>query len=274
MTLIIEHPLLATECTEFDTGAERVAFALAQHLGVPLDAIIPTASNAEYEVADPDYASRVDASTAAGVNLLKERASRLGVGFDVRIGRGDDRAAAIAAEATARHSDLLVLRRRGKRGFLARLFVGEMVRAAVTAAPCSALLVPRACEIWQRRILAVIDGTPAAPSVVTLAARLAEAFRLPLVVANGATAQPGEAQAIATLGTLARDHAITLDHRALPQPTAAAIVGLATSLGADLIIVNRDGAPTDPRAPFGPLARDVVGQASCPVLLVRHPGTS
>ena len=37
--------LLATEHTEFDTGAERVAFTMALHCGIPLSVVLPLLSN-------------------------------------------------------------------------------------------------------------------------------------------------------------------------------------------------------------------------------------
>lgn len=41
--------LLASEHTDFDRGAEALAFALAQRCGLPLAAVLPVTSNPEYE---------------------------------------------------------------------------------------------------------------------------------------------------------------------------------------------------------------------------------
>ena len=50
--------LLATEHTEFDSGAERVAFDLALRWGAPLAAVEPLVTNAEYEAVAPELAER------------------------------------------------------------------------------------------------------------------------------------------------------------------------------------------------------------------------
>ena len=48
--------LLATEGTEFDSGAERVAIDLAAQLKLPLYAVRPVVSNPEFEVVAPQLA--------------------------------------------------------------------------------------------------------------------------------------------------------------------------------------------------------------------------
>ena len=61
MTFAFTRLLLATEHTEFDVGAERVALALARRHGLPLAAVLPIVSNVEYESVAPGAVARVEA---------------------------------------------------------------------------------------------------------------------------------------------------------------------------------------------------------------------
>jgi len=67
----MKHPfsrlLLATEHTEFDLGAEQVAFTMAARCGLPLHAILPVVSNPEYEVVAPHLAAQAEREAAAVV---------------------------------------------------------------------------------------------------------------------------------------------------------------------------------------------------------------
>jgi len=168
--------LLATEHTEQDRGAEAVAFALARAGGmggmggvggmggagsagppVTLQAVMPLASNPEYETIAPHIAARAEAELAARRGALQAAASAAGVQLDLHVRRGSEPDADIVAEATERAAQLLVVRRRGKRGLLAQLLIGEMVSRVLARAPCSVLVVPREASQWQHGVLACID---------------------------------------------------------------------------------------------------------------------
>ena len=142
MTHAFTQLLLATEHSEQDAGAEALAFAMAQRCGLPLAAVLPIVSNPEYEALAPQLAGRL-----ARV-LVREGAQ-------------------------ARRADLLVIRRRGKRGLLANLLVGDMVRNVVTHSPCSVLVVPRASQMWTRRVLVALDPATADMTPVATAAAIA-----------------------------------------------------------------------------------------------------
>lgn len=66
--------LLASEHTDFDRGAEALAFALAQRCGLPLAAVLPVTSNPEYEAVAPQLAARTDAQAAARREALQAAA--------------------------------------------------------------------------------------------------------------------------------------------------------------------------------------------------------
>ncbi len=274
MTIPYTHLLLATEHTEFDAGAEAVAVELARERGVPLAGVVPIVSNDEYESVASELVARVEEGVHARLVALRADAARAGVDLEVRVRRGEEPWREIVAEAKERNADLLVIRRRGKRSFLANLMVGEMVGKVATHAPCSALLVPRAARLWTRRVLAAVDATRAAPSVVQAAARVAVEAGLPLTVVSVAVHDTAEERATAdaaVAGAIAAARALgaDVDGRTVAGRAAEAIVALAAELNADLIVAGRGGPSSHGRFHLGGNAHRIVGLAACAVLVVK-----
>jgi nucleotide-binding universal stress UspA family protein len=154
MAHLFNRLLLATEHSEFDTGAEAMAFALAQRCQLPLATVVPLLSNPEYEALAPQIAAKAEQEAAVKIARLREQAAGVGVTIDLRLRRGEEPYQEIVQEAMQQGSDLIIIRRRGKRGFLANLLVGEMVSKVVTHAPCHVLIVPREAHLWSQRVLA------------------------------------------------------------------------------------------------------------------------
>ena len=84
MTTPHSRLLLATEHTEFDAGAERVALELARRRGVPLAAVVPIVSNIEYESVAPGLVARMEEDVHARLVALQDEAARAGVPLHVR----------------------------------------------------------------------------------------------------------------------------------------------------------------------------------------------
>lgn len=265
-----ERLLLATEHTEFDRGAETIAFALAARCGLPLAGVMPLVSNAEYEAQMPALAARADAEAGARADAVEAEAQRAGVALTLRVRRGDEPFEQIVAEARERGADLIVARRRGRRGFLAKLMFGEMVGKVVAHAPCSVLLCPRAAAMWRRRVLVGIDPQAAAAGTVELAARIAAECGIGLQLV--AVAENPAARAAAD--------AVLADARARAAPLVADVAGevrsgrpheglvaAAAACGADLIVVGRHVRPMPGRAWIGGTAQKVIGLAEGPVLV-------
>jgi hypothetical protein len=274
MTSTFTRLLLATEHTDFDVGAERVAFELARRGGLPLAAVLPIVSNVEYETVAPEAVARVEADAFARITRLRGEAKAAGVELDVRVRRGHEPYREIIAEAQDRGADLIVIRRRGKQSVLANLLVGELVGRVATHAPCSALLVPRAARLWTRRVLAAVDGTPAAPGVVGTAARVAVDAGLPLTVVSVAVhdtpeERAGAEAAVAGAIAIARGLGATVDGRVVAGRAAEAIVALAAEAGADLIVAGRGGPGSHGRLHLGGNAHRIVGLAAGAVLVVK-----
>jgi nucleotide-binding universal stress UspA family protein len=270
MATVFTHPLLATEHTEFDLGAERLAFALARRCGLPLAAVLPLVSNAEFEAVAPELAARADAVAAMRREQVEVLAAGQGVALELRVRHGQEPFVEIVDEARERGADLLVIRRRGKRGLFANLLIGEMVSKVVAHAPCSVLIVPRAAAMWSRQVLVGTDPQAPAPEMLAraadIAAECAIGLRVLCAAANdGARAQAEQALAAALLQARARcpladgEVRIGRPHQALMEAAAAC--------GADLIVIGRHGGDALSRVWIGGTAQKVTGLAECPVLI-------
>jgi nucleotide-binding universal stress UspA family protein len=273
MALPFARILLATEHSEFDAGAEALAFALARHSGRALAAVLPVAGNAEFEAVAPEAAAIADAKASARRELLEAAAAAQGLTFDLHTRHGPEPYLEIVDEACERAADLIVIRRRGRPGLLANLLVGEMVSRVLAHAPCSVLVVPRAAKMWTRGALVAVD--PAAPdrAPVALAAAVAAACTLPLRV-------------VVVVDGQGRVHAEQVLQRALAEARAAVpraggellqgkphqqIIAAAARCGADLIAVGRHGGAGFASAWIGGVAQDVIGLAECAVLVHATP---
>lgn len=267
-----ERILLATEHTEFDAGAEHLAFGMAKRCGQPLSAVLPVVSNPEYEIIAPQLAERGEHEAAAKIELLHKAAANEGVKLDIVARRGEEPYHEIVQEATGRNSDLIIIRRRGKRSFLSKLMIGEMVSKVAGHAPCDVLFVPRAARMWSRGILAAVDASPNARNVAHIAAKIAAQCELPLTLISVAAHEANRAQAEATMSAalaIASAAGANAESRILVGKPFEQILETTKTLGADLIVVGRHGESNLIHTPFGGTTQKVVGHADTPVLVVR-----
>lgn len=273
MPLPFSRLLLATEHTEFDVGAEGAAFALAAQPGSTLSAVVPLVSNVEYEAVAPELAAKAEEEAFARSREVAAAATAAGVALDVRVRRADEGWRAIVAEATDVAADLLVVRRRGRRGFLANFMVGEMVDRVAINAPCHVLIVPRKAALPRTRVLAGIDLSRAGPTVARLAARAAHAAGLPLTLL-GVAPEAGDREAVRraldAAAAAARTECESVTIEAGEGRAPETVAARAAALGADLVVAGRGGVETHGlRLRLGSNAYRIVGLVPCAVLVIR-----
>lgn len=275
MTHPFERLLLATEHTEFDSGAEKLAFALAKKCGLPLSAVVPVASNPEYEAIAPQIVERTEQEAAAKIWDLRAAAQAAGIEIEIAARRGQEPFHEIVQEAAERKSDLIILRRRGKRSFLSNLLVGEMVTKVVGHSPCSTLFVPRAANLWSHGVLAAVDTSPFAGHIASIAAKAAKQCDLPLHIVS-VLAHDTPSNRAATQETLAFARASAeaagmsvADSSILTGKPHEQILAAAKNLNTDLIVIGRHGESNLIRAPFGGTTQKVIGLTEAPVMVVR-----
>lgn len=277
MSAPFQHILLATEGTEFDTGAQRVGIDLAASCGVPLMAVMPLVSNPVFESLAPELAEKADTEAATKLANLRLAAQASGVELADTIRHGQQPFREIVDEADERQADLLVLRRRGTRSYLANLLLGEMVHTVTGHVHCNVLIVPRATQLWSHAVLVATDGSPYGERATAMAAALAAHRDLPLTIISVAEQRDGAANADAAethvesaliiagaAGAKARGRVVT------DGKPADAILAVAREIGADLIVIGRRGLNRMERILVGSTSESVAGGATCPVLIVQQ----
>jgi nucleotide-binding universal stress UspA family protein len=271
MNPLFTRLLLATEHTAYDRGAESLAFELALRCGLPLSTVMPLISNPEYEALAPQIAARAESEAAVRIADLRAVAGAAGVDIALHVRRGEEPYQEIVEEARAQASDMLIIRRRGQRSFLANLLVGEMVSKVVAHAPCHVLIVPRGARMWTRRVLVAAEPGPQGLALVDTGVAVAAQCQLPLqvvsVVAGDAQRAPaeafvGEMQARAAQGQVACDGEVRSG-----RPFTEILAAAAQSQ-ADLIVMGSRGDTRIGRAMVGGVAQKVMGLAEHPVLVL------
>ncbi|MDD4911842.1 MAG: universal stress protein [Sideroxydans sp.] len=262
--------MLATEHTEFDVGAERLAFAMAKRCGVPLHVVVPLLSNPEYEAEMPELALREEQAVAVKIKNLQQQASEQGVELNINVRRGDEIHAQIVAEAADLKVDLIVIRRRGKPSFFARLLVGEMVSKVIRDAHCSVLLVPRAAQFWSHRVLAAVGDTPVATNIAKSAGAVANVCGLPLTMLSVSPDQESFSK-IQSINTLNVAIASSMSDKvegavSIGQPVEQ-IIATVNAVSADLVVIGRQRYHVMPFGSQG-LMQHIAGKLDVPTLVI------
>lgn len=270
----MKHILFATDGSEFSTGAQRVAIALAKRCGARLTAMTIVLSIQDLEgVGTQGLREQLEREAQAILDGVVAAAGAAGVACATQLVYGDQPHQEIITTAEELEPDLIVLGRRGKRG-LARFMVGHATAQVAGLAPCPVLMVPRAGELWQRRILLASDGSTAAAGAEDLAIDLAQLCQLPLTLVSVTSPshnaeRMAEAQAVLDQ-LLARVQAAGLKGETVlaeGRPEAE-VVATAASRGADLIVIGNRGRTGLKRLLLGSVSERVMGLAQGPVLIV------
>ncbi|MDO8767984.1 MAG: universal stress protein [Burkholderiaceae bacterium] len=271
MAKLFTRLLLATEHTEFDTGAETVALGLAQRCQLPLATVVPLVSNPEYEALAPQIAARAEQEAAAKIAQLRAQANAMDVVIDLRVRRGEEPYREIVQEALTQGSDLIIIRRRGKRSFLANLLVGEMVSKVVAHAPCNVLIVPREAHMWSRRVLVAAEANEQGRQVVATAIAVAAQCALPLYVVSVIPAEGLRAQAeafVTEMLNLAQRGGVVAQGEVRVGKAFTEILAARATSQADLIVMASRGDSRIGRALVGGVAQKVMGLSDYPVLVL------
>jgi nucleotide-binding universal stress UspA family protein len=271
MSQLFSRLLLATEGSEFDTGAEKMAFAMAQRCELPLAAVLPLVSNPEYEALAPQLAARAEQEVALKLARLKEQAKAAHVAIEPRVRRGEEPYLEIVEEARSQNSEMIIIRRRGKRGLLANLLVGEMVSKVVAHAPCHVLIVPPEAAMWTQRVLVAVDPAEDPNAIVAIASGVAAQCGLPLHVVTVVAAEDlrVQAQALVTQAALQAQRAGVLAQGEvrIGKPFTEILAAREAS-ASDLIVMGSRSDRRIGRALVGGVAQKVMGLSEHPVLVL------
>lgn len=274
----LQHILFPTDGSEFSAGAERVAIELARQCGARLTVMTIVLSIQDLEgVGAHGLRQQMEREAQARLDAVTAAARAVGVTCETLLAYGEEPHHEIVSAAEELKADLVVLGRRGKRG-LARLMVGHATAHVAGHAPCDVLMVPRAAQVWGRRILLATDGSLPSESAVTAAVRVGGQCRVPVTVVSATTRSHSEERKAEGWSAVQRAVARLEQAGVVAEGLLAegrpdeVVVETAAAQGADLIIVGSHGRTGLARLLLGSISERIMGQAPCPVWVARAKG--
>ncbi len=271
----LQHVLVATDGSEFSVGAEQVAVAMCVKGGARMTAMTAVIGAGDLDgTVAADVQAELEAKATAVVDAVQAQAMRSGVECDKVVRFGDDPYEEILAESEHLNADIIVVGRRGKRG-LARLMLGDATLKVIGNAKCSVMVVPKAAGMWTKRVLLATDGSRSADAAAVLAARISHCCGTPITVLSvevPSHAPQRQAEAWPTVKRVAEflaNEGATVDAVVERGEPHHVIIDTARAKGADLIVMGSHGRTGLGRILLGSNSERVIGQATCPVLVVK-----
>jgi nucleotide-binding universal stress UspA family protein len=269
-----ERILLASEGSEFSDGAERVAIGLAKQFGARIHAIRMVVTNDEYDVLAPERVRERGQECLRQLEMIQVRCTQEGVACEVGLKHGVSPADEILEAADEFEADLIVMGRRGRRG-LARMMVGQATSRVVGKARCKVLVVPRAAEMWQQRILLATDGSRYSDAAATAACRLAQLSGLPLLVlsvvrdVHGSARRKEAEAAVQRIVAFAEQLGVAVVGEVVEGDPDTMVIETAKARQADLLVAGSHGRTGIGRLLLGSQVERMIGQTVCPLMAVK-----
>ena len=273
--------LACTDGSPDSEGAITAALHLAKTTGSTVFLLEVLFFLAGYELQSPDTLAppmvnlelmRVQ-ETAARERLeaWKAEAAREGVTLEPRIRTGSSAYDGILEEAGELQPDLIIMGRHGYTG-LTRLLMGSVTARVIGHSPVNVLVVPQGVLLSFERLLIASDGSPFSEAAWNEALSLAKIMGSALIGVRVAASDrdiPTATGAVRNLEAAAEKQGIALDTMIPMGRPEEGIVKAAEFKQASLIIVGSHGRTGLKRLLMGSVAERVIGQAKCPVLVVK-----
>jgi nucleotide-binding universal stress UspA family protein len=273
--------LVCTDGSPDSEGAITAALNLAKTTGSTVFLLEVLFYLAGYELQAPDTLAPPMVNmelmqaqeTAARERLEARRAEAAGEGvtLEPRVRTGSSAYEGILEEVGETKPDLVIMGRHGYTG-LTRLLMGSVTARVIGHSPCDVLVVPQGVGLDFKRLLVASDGSPFSEAAWTAALSLAKTMGSDLIGVAVATSDrdiPVATKVVRTLEESASQQGITLDTMIPMGRPEEGIVKAADFKGASLIIVGSHGRTGLKRLLMGSVAERVIGDAKCPVLVVK-----
>ena len=262
--------LVATDGSDYSTGAIRVGVALAKASGARLIGLSIAVYNPEYSTLVPNLHVEAENRAREALNAFVAEA---GEGNEAMTREAADPYQGILEGAKECGADIVVIGRRGKRG-LARIMVGDATVKVIGHAECPVLVTPRAARLWGKRVLLATDGSPHSKAAAIATGNLAKQAGLPVTVVSVVTSSHSQARRLEAEQFVAanvehlRGLGVVADGNIMEGQPDETIIKAANDVAADLIVMGSHGRTGLAKVLLGSVAERVIGQAWCPVLVV------
>jgi len=278
----LEKVLVCTDHSPFSRGAFNAALSLARSFGSKVHLLQIVELFPFYEFPQPDLVTISPQLTQDLLNLretaareyleaCKNEAAQQGVDLDTRLRLGTGIYGEILEEAQEIKPDLIILGRRGRTG-LDRLMMGSVTARVIGHSPVNVLVVPKDVRLDFQKLLIASDGSSYSEAALAAALTLAwktGAALLGVCVARDESELPTARDILEKVKTTAARESVALEPRLLQGRPYEALVKVARDEAVNLIILGSHGRTGLKRLLMGSVAERVIGQAPCPVLVVK-----
>jgi nucleotide-binding universal stress UspA family protein len=273
--------LVCTDGSPDSEGAITAALNLAKTTGSTVFLLEVLFYLAGYELQAPDTLAppmvnlelmQVQENAARErLEAWKAEAAGEGVTLESRVRSGSSAYEGILEEAAELRPDLIIMGRHGYTG-LTRLLMGSVTARVIGHSACNVLVVPREVPLSFKRLLVASDGSPFSEAAWIEAISLAKTMGSDLIGVSVAASDrdiPAATQVVRSLEESASQQGIALDTMIPMGRPDEGIVKAADFKAASLIIVGSHGRTGLKRLLMGSVAERVIGDAKCPVLVVK-----
>jgi nucleotide-binding universal stress UspA family protein len=227
----------------------------------------------EFEAAVPDLRAQLERQAREEMAAIEAQAAGAGAAVKTMLCHSQLPYAAIIADAEKVGADVIIMGRSG-RSAMSRLLMGSVTARVIGHSPINVLVVPGEASLGFRRLLVASDGSPCSDGAWREALRLARSAEEVQLYALSAAREEGEIieaqEVIRRLLAAANQEGIALTALSPQgqQPDDAIVQDALRNL-VDLIIIGSHGRTGFHRLLMGSVAERVIGQAPCPVLVVK-----
>ncbi|MGO9621553.1 MAG: universal stress protein [Desulfobaccales bacterium] len=267
-----ERLLVCTDGSEGGQHAVTQALALGRACASKVYVLQVVKIIPEFEAAAPDLRACLEEEIERQQAAAAAEAARQGVEMEYRILHSISPFADIVVEAEKLKPQLIIIGRYGRTG-LTRLFMGSIAARVIGLSPVNVLVIPLGASLAFQRLLIASDGSPysdAALMEATAMAARAGSELLGVAVAREEGEISETRETLQRMRTAANREGVSFQGIS-PQGLAAdeGIIQVALENRVDLIIMGSHGRTGFKRLLMGSVTERVIGQTSCPVLVVK-----
>jgi nucleotide-binding universal stress UspA family protein len=277
----LEKLLVCTDESPDSQGAVTVALDLAKTAGCKVYLLQVLSFMPLYELQAPDLLppptvnlemqAAQEAAVRSRLEIWQGKAAEMGVDLEPRLRLSASAYNGILEEAEEVKPDWIIMGRHGLTG-LARLLMGSVTARVIGHSPFNVLVVPQGVTLECKRILVACDDSlfsaAAWQEALSITQRMGS-YLLGIAVATTDGEVRGATEVVRNLEGEARMRGVALETAVPLGRPDEAIVRVAQAKKVNLIVLGSHGRTGLRKLLMGSTAERVIGQAPCPVLVVK-----
>jgi len=277
----LEKLLVCTDESPDSQGAVTAALDLAKAAGCQVFLLQVLSFIPLYELQAPDLLpppmvnlelqAAQEAAVRSHLESWQEKAAGMGVRLEPRLRTSVSAYEGILEEAEAVQPDWIIMGRHGLTG-LPRLLLGSVTARVIGHSAVSVLVVPRGAALEFKRVLIAADDSPfsaaAWQEALSITQRMGSHLTAIAVAASGGEVKTAN-QVVQRMEAEARLRGVPLETAVPYGRPFEAILQVAQAKKVNLIVLGSHGRTGLRRLLLGSTAERVIGQAPCPVLVVK-----